>query len=389
MSSSSLAAGGMTPGNDATGSDGPVEGPGGAPVMRPVVDLDSGSVLAVEVESPVSAPADDPAAQAELLARLARRMTTLESLLPLVLPLPATAVAGADPELFRLLERGLRRAGRRPRDVTLMLGPDMDGLPRRELVRGITRARGLGFRCALGTSSIAPDLFLDADPFLVRLDPRLTAGIPGDDRRTAMVEGLARIAQGTGAFLLATGVDSVHQLLRLREIGIRLAHGPLFADDRWNPGDRIRPIPDTAVASAASAAPGDSGPSIAEFVLPPVAMANDATAEDVLDAFTNDTALTSVVLIDHAERPIALLDRTRFLLAITGPYGHALHAKRPAYRLADPPRTVPRGFRAMEALRAAGADRERVYDDLVTVNEFGQCTGVVHVGDLIRSLAQN
>jgi EAL domain-containing protein (putative c-di-GMP-specific phosphodiesterase class I) len=376
----------MTPDHGTARSDVRAGGSGDTPLYRPVVDLDSGAVLAVEVETPAAGP-DDPAAQAERLARLTRRVTELESLLPLVLPMRGATVAAADPDVFRMVEHGLRRAGRRPRDVTLMLGADVGGLPRRALVRGIARVRELGFRCAFGTSAIAPDLLLDADPFLVRIDPDITSGVPGDDRRTAVVDGLARIGRGTGTFPLAAGVASVQQVVRLRELGIRLAHGPLFADDTWQPGDRIRPVPDAAVASAAGSG-GDEGPAVAEFALPPVAMPPEATAEEVLDAFTNDTALNSVVLIDHAERPLALIDRARFLLAITGPYGHALHAKRPARRLADPPRTVPRGVRAMPALRAAGSDRERVYDDLVTVNEFGQCTGIVHVGDLIRSLAR-
>ena len=111
--------------------------------------------------------------------------------------------------------------------------------------------------------------------------------------------------------------------------------------------------------------------------------------QDVLDAFSNDSALNSVILLDHRERPVAALDRARFLLSITGPYGHALYAKRPARKLADPPKTVPCTAPALAALRIAGSDRERVYDDLVAVNEFGQCMGVVHVGDIIRGLSRS
>ncbi len=97
--------------------------------------------------------------------------------------------------------------------------------------------------------------------------------------------------------------------------------------------------------------------------------------------------LLGVLLLDHRERPVAALDRARFLLSITGPYGHALYAKRPAQKLADPPRTVPLTAPALAALRIAGTDQDRVYDDLIAVNEFGQCRGVVHISDIIRGLS--
>jgi Mg/Co/Ni transporter MgtE len=40
------------------------------------------------------------------------------------------------------------------------------------------------------------------------------------------------------------------------------------------------------------------------------------------------------------------------------------------------------------ALRAAGDSKERVYDDLVVIDEVGRCLGVVRVADLIRSLPE-
>src|SRR5690606_10575079 len=128
--------------------------------------------------------------------------------------------------------------------------------------------------------------------------------------------------------------------------------------------------------SLASSAPDSAAaPRVSEFLVPAVTMTAEATAQDVLDAFSNDSALNSVILLDHRERPVAALDRARFLLSITGPYGHALYAKRPAQKLADPPRTVPLTAPALAALRIAGTDQDRVYDDLIAVNEFGQCRG--------------
>ncbi len=351
--------------------------------FRPIVDLDAGTVLAIEVD--IWPPATDTGNETpQRWARLARQAVAEEPLLPLVLPLPVAAVTSR-PETFDLVENELRRAGRRPRDITLTLGPELREVPRSALVHGVHRLRERGFRCAFGTSSVPPDLLVEAAPFLLRIDPDIIAGIPADDRRVGLVEGLVLIGRGSGVYPMAAGVTTLDQVVKLRDTGVRLAHGPFFTGDHWRPGERVNPVPDPSVTS--DAAMSESGPRVSEFTGPPVAVTANATAEEVREVFTNDPALNSVVLVDHRDRPTGLIDRSRFLLAITGPYGHALHARRPAERLADSPRTVGRGVPAMSALRAAGTDRERVYDDLITVNEFGQCTGIVHVGDLIRSLA--
>ncbi|GLU49479.1 hypothetical protein Nans01_38300 [Nocardiopsis ansamitocini] len=355
--------------------------------LRPIVDLDSGAVLAVEVAPATDAgQGDDAAALGERLLALARSALDRESLLPLVLPVPARLLcAGREP--FSLLESWFRRAGRRPRDITLMVDAGLRELPSEQLTRGVAVLRELGFRSALGTARIAPDLLVRSAPFFFRVDAELTAGVPGDERLTAIVEGMTRIGRGAGSFPLAAGVCSTAQLVGLRKAGVRLAQGPVFARDDWAPGERVAPIPDAALLESTSTGV-DVGPRVSEFMVPAVTMTQDATSEEVLEAFGNDSALSSVILIDHRERPVAALDRARFLLSITGPYGHALHARRPAQRLAGAPRTVARTAPALAALRSAGTERERVYEDLIAVNEFGQCMGVVHVSDLIRSLSR-
>ena len=112
-------------------------------------------------------------------------------------------------------------------------------------------------------------------------------------------------------------------------------------------------------------------------------------AEEVVDALGTEPSITSVVLVDEYQRPQATVDRGRFLLAIASRFGHALHAKKPARRLADPPRVVPKTTPAIAAMQVAGRDDGRVHDDLVVVDEVGRCMGVVRVSDLIRHVADS
>ncbi|PWV45963.1 EAL domain-containing protein [Nocardiopsis sp. L17-MgMaSL7] len=361
------------------------------PAFRPVVDLDSGAVVAVEVVAAVPAGLGRPdgrgggsAVVAEWLASLVRAGAGVESLLPLVLPLPSAAlVDGTD--LPGLIDGALRRDGRRPRDVTLMLTADLVDLPRASVLTAVSGLRSLGFRCGFGTAMARPDLVVEATPFLIRLDPVLVSGIEGDQRNGGIVDGLARIGRSSGVYALASGVARGEEIVRLRECGVRLGSGTFFAEPDWRPGERVNPVPEPAATALADT---DAGPRVTEFMVPPLDFDAESTGEHVLEAFTGDTALNSVVLIDHRERPMGVIDRTRFLLSVTGRYGHALHAKRPALRLAESPRTVPAWMSAISALRVAGQDRERVYDDLIVTNPYGQCVGVVHVSDLIQSLSR-
>ncbi|GAB3720918.1 hypothetical protein GCM10027590_21880 [Nocardiopsis nanhaiensis] len=376
----------------AVGADEHAPRPRRGPSFRPVVDLDSGAVVAVEVVAPVPEGMGRPggrghgaALAAEWLASLVRAGGGAESLLPLVLPLPAAVLAeGAD--LPTLVESALRRTGRRPRDVTLMLSPDLVDLPRSTVLAGVADLRAVGFRCGFGTATARPDMVVEAAPFLSRLDPALVSGIDGDHRHRGIVEGLARVGRSSGVYALATGVTRGAEIVCLRQCGVRLGSGAFFAEPHWRPGEKVTAVPEPTAAALDDA---DTGPRVTEFMVPPVDFDAESTGDQILEAFTGDTALNSVVLIDHRERPIGVIDRTRFLLSVTGRYGHALHAKRPALRLAESPRTVPAWMSAISALRVAGQDRERVYDDLIVTNPYGQCMGVVHVSDLIQSLSRH
>lgn len=367
----------------------------GVPGYRPIVDLDSGAVVAVEVVAvPPSSEHDsssraggreEESAVTDRLLSLVRETAVTESLLPMVLPLPAWTLSGDG--FVALLERLLRRAGRRPRDITFMLGPDLADLAGPTVVTGVARLRSAGFRCGFGTAMVRPDLVVEAAPFLMRIDPQIVSGVAQDQRHATVVEGLARIGRGSGVYALASGVDSAEDVVRLRRCGIRVGTGPFFAGPAWSPGERVAPVPEPSTAQGGGQQ--DTGPRVTEFMVPPVGLDADATAEQVLESFTADPALNSVILIDHRERPLGVLDRTRFLLSVTGRYGHALHAKRPALRLAEAPRTIPAWMSALAALRIAGRDTGRVYDDLIATNGYGQCLGVVHVSDLIQSLSRS
>ena len=362
-------------------------------VFHPVVDLGSGTVVAVEARALPSASGPvrfDPASEdVRRAVEAAVAAAGLGTPLPLQIGLRAETLAAGD-DLLAELHRGLAGTGRRPQEIIICA---TGGFPPPLLpsvaaaLSGLRRTGHLVALAGLGAFHAPLGLLADGAFYLLELDPELAGRAVSDPRRAALVAGLVELAHRLETHLLAPRMTTREQVLHMRDAGVRLVEGPALAPSDWRPGMPVT-IPVAAPGEPAPREHPDLGPRVSEFMLPAVTMPDTATAGEVLDALNAESGITSVVLVDDRQRPRYAVDRTRFLLGLSGAYGHALHARRPAARLAAPPRPVPRTVPAIAALRAAGREDERVYDDLVVVDEVGRCLGIVRVADLIRGLSR-
>jgi EAL domain-containing protein (putative c-di-GMP-specific phosphodiesterase class I) len=347
--------------------------------LHPIIDLDSGTVVAVS-SPPPAGRATALESDVDRAIRAAHATTQRGTLLPLHVFLRARTLA--DDRSMDHLHQTLTRIGRRPGGVIVSVGGLFGGMAPAEAGARLARLRAAGYPIAIERVADLPSRFVaEVAPSVLTLDPELTRRASADPRRAALVEALVALGRRTGGHVLAPGVVDDEQLLKLRGLGVRLAQGPLLASANWRPGMPV----------AVRLGPRETdrlGPRVTEFMLPATVMPETVSADTVFSAFNAEPTTTSVVLVDAGQRPRYTIDRTRFLLKLAGAYGHALHAHKPAVRLADPPRPVPRTVPAIAALRAAGDDATRVYDDLVVVDEVGRCMGIARVGDLIRSLSE-
>ncbi|WP_432922374.1 EAL domain-containing protein [Microbispora sp. CA-135349] len=384
--------------------------PPSAPLFLPVVDLDTGGAVAVEViaegASPGAPGAAGPATRpgtgpgtgmvngpatgtvnATVNGVLAAARE--EALLPLVLPISAAAVAGGSAGLAPLHE-AIRMCNRRPREVILVIEGEPALVERMALLSAIDGLRAVGYLIAfggLGAAALPLDLLADASPYVIALSADLVARGPRDHRRGALAESLVRLARGVGAHVLAPGVRDETQLAAVRGWGIRLAQGPLLAPFDWRPSHGYNRVHVPLPVTEATTPTATLGPRVQEILLPAVTLPAESTAEEVVAVLSAEPSITSVILVDEYQRPLGSIDRSRFLLFMAGAYGHALHARKPAGRLADPAKIVAKTTPVIAAMQVAGRDNARVYDDLVVVDEVGRCMGVVRVGDLLRHAA--
>jgi diguanylate cyclase (GGDEF)-like protein/PAS domain S-box-containing protein len=311
--------------------------------------------------------------------------------LPLHLAVSARTVVHDDRALMDV-RRALWSTGRHEHEVTLEIRPPFGHLDPAQLLDRVDELRGCGFRIALGgvgIGAVSPTLIADLRPDLLKLAPSVLREFPEKRGRLGVLESIRHLAEAAGSTLVVDGIDNQQQFMAVHRLGIRLVQGALLAPASEKPPvstqvsvpTRELPGPDRADAGAAA------GPLVTEFLSPATVLPADALADEARQTFAEHPEISGIVLVDEGQRPQKTIDRNRFLLAVTGPYGHALHASKPASRLADKPRIVTTATTAAETLAlVTSSDLNRVYDDAVVVDEVGRCLGVVRASDLVRGV---
>ncbi|UQA96833.1 GGDEF domain-containing protein [Streptomyces halobius] len=368
---------------------------------QPVVNLATGSVAALEILArPEDARMDVlasahrcPDLDAELAALAVRSATRQEPLLPLHVNVFAATVAEL-PSLTAL-GKAVHEGGRRPWEITLDIGGPFTHVPRRALLEAVAGLRDEGYRiCAdgVGDGDLPLRLLGELAPDVVKLDVSVCAGLAADRGRRAAVAAMRQLCDQVGGLLAIEGVETERQYAAARDAGVQLAQGHLFAPpSRRAAADIFLPAAPPPQVSGPEAPYGPpAGPPVTQFLQPAALLPMSASAGAVRSHLTGFPAVSGVLLVDSDGVPVRAIDRDRFLLSLSGRYGHALYADRPALRLADRPRTVGAEATAWQVLDViAEGGRDRAGDDVTVVDERGRCMGVVHLADIVRALAES
>ena len=373
--------------------------------FQPVFNLHTGGVMAVEaLTRPATGTMRDLFRHAAdtgqltptdigLAALAIRRAADHEARVPLHVNVLASSVARAHVALDPVLE-ALRQTGRRAADLVLELNPPFSTVRWKAFRQGVRLLRDAGFRLAVDAvgDGDAPMVLLGWPEIgVVKLDASLSAGVPYEPGLAAVVTSMVRLCETNDLQLIATGVGEPDELTALHGLGVALAQG-----DALRPAGR-RPLTDVSIPPMAgdsiAVAPVEEAersrtPRVTELMHPAATLPATATSDEVRIALADDQTASCVVLLDESGRPQWTIDRNRFLLGVSGPYGHALHAKRHAARLGDEPRVIPVGASVFDLLDVlSGSVRARSNDDVVVVDAARRCLGVVRATDLIRAIA--
>ncbi|CAL9381606.1 EAL domain-containing protein [Streptomyces sp. enrichment culture] len=354
--------------------------------FQPVVNLTTAGIAALEVLARPEAgdilaeARRDPELDCRLAVLALRAAARKETLLPLHLNVFAGSIAdlgGLGP-----LREAVRQVGRLPWEVTVDVGPPFTHVPQQALLEGLAALRGAGFRVSadgVGDGDLPLRMLDNMAPDLVKLDASLLTRPPA-------VRAMRTLCDELGALLSVEGVETESQYRAAVEAGAQLGQGELFAPPARLPAAEVYVPPRPSVAAAGPR----PGPSVREFVRPAALLPDTASAGQVRALLTGSPEVSGVLLVDREGVPVRSVHRSRFLLSMSGRYGHALYADRPAARLGDAPRTVGVDATAWEVLDVvADGGRDRTSDDVAVVDRYGRCVGVVRLADLVRALAES
>lgn len=361
--------------------------------FQPLYSLHTGEAVAVEA---LAVPGEVAVGKMLLDARAAGRLAEADvelavravlaeaphaTLLPLHINVTAVTVAAAD--ALEPLRHALSQVARRPREIVLEIGAPFEDVTADALLSGMRRCRELGFRLAfdgIGTANLSWATLSRAPVELAKIDHALVRHAAEDVSTVAFLEALVSYAARRDLRLVAGDVETEGELAAVRRLGIRLVQGRLFTGSR--PG-RV-----TLPGTASGATPSFAVPRMQDMLRPAVTLPGTATCEQVRVALTRPHMPGAVVGLDDRGRPKWTIERDGFLLAVTGPYGHALYASRPAARLADKPRTVPADLGALQLLSTVARGAYPPGEDtLVVVDDLGRYQGLVLVPEVVHAMA--
>lgn len=212
-------------------------------VLQPIVDLDTGAVVAYEAlargpQGPLQRP-DQLFAAARTAGRLAEldelcRRTALRQAIAAGVLAPLALFVNVEPEVLDTapLDELLAIADTAPGELHVVLEITERAIAARpaELLATVQRLRAAGWRIALDDVG-ADDLSLAFMPLLrpdiVKLDLRLVQERPGPAVAEIM-NAVNAYAERTGAVLLAEGIEDESHLAVARALGARLGQGWMF-----------------------------------------------------------------------------------------------------------------------------------------------------------------
>jgi EAL domain-containing protein (putative c-di-GMP-specific phosphodiesterase class I) len=230
--------------------------------------------------------------------------------------------------------------------------------PELDAIRG---AGGLIAVDDLGSGYAGLSRLLALKPALIKLDRELIQGIDTDEAKRALVEMIGTFASRIDSWVLAEGIETAEEYDTITALGVPLAQGYFLA----------RPGP---------AWPALAGPLVPGAVPQPVPMVRDlldvAPAVDSAGAaariFTEHAGVRTVVLIDHHDRPVSVLDSESAHLGVT--------ADAIRVNLDTPVRDA--------LLRAITRDSSHRYAPLIVTDNAGRYAGIVRLERLITTAVQ-
>lgn len=382
-------------------------------VFQPIADLRSRSVYGFEalVRGPRGSPLHQPLAlfsaarQAGRLAELdelcvRRALATFADLrLPGLLFLNVTQTL-FDQGFFSALEtlQWIERLGLAPSRIVLEVLEDSDLQDDTRAFHEAQNLHQLGFALALddlGQGFGRMRLWKSLRPRYLKIDREFIDGVAGDSIKTAFVRSILVMAEATHSWVIAEGVENLHDLQALRRMGVAIAQGWAISKPSPRPPSalpsEVLQVFDEALVlrnplRAAQSTIEKTALQLLKLVRP---VQPQEKLNEVLYRFEADADLMSVPVVDAHGVPKGILNRYMLADLLWRPYVRDLYGNKPCARVMSND-VLQLELRASlhQAIHLISDASFRHATEGVLVTEEGRYRGLLLIGDLLRLVTE-
>ncbi|NDU85020.1 MAG: GGDEF domain-containing protein [Ferrovum sp.] len=268
------------------------------------------------------------------------------------------------------------------------------------LQEGVSRCLQEGIAVAiddLGEGFSSLRLWSELRPTYVKVDRHFVQNIENDPVKAQFVKSIVEIARQTQSKVIAEGIETVSELLIVRNLGVTLGQGYLFSRPHATP---LIKLDDELVRLLQGAAPrvadqmahtlGAHNTLEARHVVQKVEPVSSVmTNEWVLDWFESHPAQDVVPLVNQGGLPVGLINRGELMGHFAQPYRRELYGKKSCTHYADMhPLIVDKFATVQEISQLLGQAERRHFQQGFIVTDQGRYHGLAHGQDLMRVITE-
>jgi len=379
--------------------------------FQPIVDVSARVIMGYEAltRAPANSALHSPLVLFDLAAtvgrlielerlivrRIALRATELKLPGAIFMNLTADTLIAAE-DRHELIARDLNSLGLAPSRVVFELTETRPVIDMEVLGATAESLRRVGIAIALddlGEGFASLKRWVDLRPDFVKIDRHFVDGVATDPLKQQFVRSILEMAAISEAAVIAEGIEQEGDLQMLRQLGISLCQGYLFARPSPTPRVSLRADLHSSLLSPAAPDSHPEGPSAkelcAESLCRECLTATPAmSCAEVIQAFVRDEQLYSIPMLNAEGRPIGILRSAQVLKRSAERFFMELFARKSCIELMDANALVfdvSATLRTMSEAVANIDDRYMVDGFVVTRN--GQYVGAGRTSDLFKAVA--
>lgn len=232
------------------------------------------------------------------------------------------------------------------------------------------------------------NMISDIRPHFIKLDMNLIRGVDSDATKQLLIKSMAEFASLSNTYLIAEGIETESELLKLIDIGVNYGQGFFIQKPCYG----IEPI-DSAVIKLIHEANGKKnhlwGNGIANVYIgnistPLKTISADNLVSDIFYMMKEDNALPGICITQEG-KVIGVITRNELFKHVSGQYGYPLYFKKPVGSIMNKEFLCVDHRMSIVSVskKAMQRDTDKIYD-FITIVKDDKYYGIVTVKDLLE-----